>query len=244
MIYEAVPGRHYYGMPIGILKFGENTGASIPGCVGNATTFSFPVLPKPVEGLTFAAVCRKDKEALPRIIETAKWLEFQGVKAITANCGFFAFYQREVADAVQIPVFLSSLLQVRFLEMGLGGNGKIGILTANSDALDRVFLAGVGISEHSPILIRGLQDKPFFRSHVINEEPILDAGAVCLEVVEAAEELRSLNPNIKAFLLECSELPPYAHAIQEKLHRPVYDYTTMINYIFSGIARKPFDGLY
>ena len=45
---KAIGGRHIYGYPIGILML-ETRFPRIPGDIGNATTWDFPVLYKIVE---------------------------------------------------------------------------------------------------------------------------------------------------------------------------------------------------
>jgi len=42
---------------------------------------------------------------LAPFIEGAQRLESEGVRAITGSCGFLAIYQKELAAAVDIPVF-------------------------------------------------------------------------------------------------------------------------------------------
>ena len=87
-------------------------GPFIPGDVGNATTYRYPVLFKVVKGLTFDRVLAADKEVEADIIEAARELERFGVRGISSDCGFLVQYQRAVASAVRIPVFMSSLLQI------------------------------------------------------------------------------------------------------------------------------------
>src|SRR5919198_842274 len=45
-------------------------------------------------------------------IQGARELERGGVRAITTNCGFLAMFQRELAAAVSVPVFTSTLMLV------------------------------------------------------------------------------------------------------------------------------------
>lgn len=241
MVFNATPGRFYYGVPIGVLKFEDALGAAVPGAVCNATTFDFPIILSPVKGASFERIYSKDMSILPAAIEAAKWLETQGVRAITTSCGFWAYFQREIAEAVDTPVFLSSLLQVPFMCQGLSKTDKIGVLTATAKYLDSDFLQAVGVDE-SRIVVRGLEDKPYFRSHVLDEEPEINTDEICKEVVDAAEELVRQNPSIKMMLLECSELPPYAAEVQKKINMPVFDFYTMIDYLYTGTVRKPFDG--
>jgi hypothetical protein len=57
---------------------------------------------------------------LPPIIKAAKKLESLGCRAIIGECGYFAYFQREVATSVKIPVFMSSLLQVPLAQQIVG----------------------------------------------------------------------------------------------------------------------------
>jgi hypothetical protein len=62
------------------------------------------------------------------------------------------------------------------------------------------------------------------------------------ETVQVTKNLIDKNDNIKAILFECTDLPPYAAAVQEATGLPVFDFTTLINYVFSGLVRTRFDG--
>jgi len=50
------------------------------------------------------------------------------------------------------------------------------------------------------------------------------------------------NPEIKAILLECTELPPYARAIQKAVGMPVWGFSGMVNWVCSGVVRRDFSG--
>ncbi|MDR1045160.1 MAG: aspartate/glutamate racemase family protein, partial [Candidatus Adiutrix sp.] len=77
-----------------------------------------------------------------------------------------------------------------------------------------------------------------------DEEPLLDSELIEAGVVERARALVEKNPEIGPILLECSCLPPYAHAVQAATGRPVFDFITMINYFVGSQFRKAFGGFY
>ena len=62
------------------------------------------------------------------------------------------------------------------------------------------------------------------------------------ELVGVAREVVSKNPDVGAFLLECTELPPYAWAIQKAVRLPVFDFTSLINWVYNAVVRRPFAG--
>lgn len=240
MIYKARKGQVCYGEAIGILML-DFFAPFIPGDVGNASTYSFPVRYQLVENLTFDRLLNKDETALKPLIEAGKELVKNGVRAITADCGFFALFQREMANELEVPVFMSSLMQVPFISSMIGNNNKVGIITATSNGLDNSFLEAVNIDTET-IYIKGLENKEHFRKLGIEESGILDVEKVETEVVSAAQEMVKEEPKVKAILLECSMLPPYGEAVQKAINLPVFDFITMINYVYSAVVKKKFEG--
>ena len=99
-----------YGHAVGILLL-DYRGPFIPGDVGNATTYGFPVIFKLVKGLTLDRVLAGDVACEAAIVEAARELESHGVRGISSDCGFLIQYQEAVKKAVKVPVFMSSLLQ-------------------------------------------------------------------------------------------------------------------------------------
>ena len=92
------------------------------------------------------------------MIAGARELEREGVKAITGDCGFMAIYQKEVKESVNIPVFLSSLLQIPFIKATLPEDTEIGIITANSRSLTPNVFKKIGVKDDS-VVIFGLRDR-------------------------------------------------------------------------------------
>lgn len=242
MKFTARINQYSYGQAIGILQFGDCRRAFIPGSVGNATTYRYPVLFKEVPGLSFQSLLSRDRKMWEPILEAALWLQRSGVRAITSNCGFFALWQKELSEALQVPCFLSSLLQVPMLSRSINKNEKVGILTADSRGIDEGLLQAAGIGPDMPIAIQGMQDYENFRKNYIDRQPELDSDAAGDDIVAAAKKLVSEYTEVKILLMECSEMPPQALRVQEATGLPVYDFITMIDFVFSGLIRKPFEG--
>ena len=123
-------GRSVGGAPIGILQFLADIPMQ-PGNVGNASTFDFPVIYRQVEDIDVEAlvVGRSSEEDLSKFIAAAKDLEAQGVRAIAANCGFWANWQKEISEAVEVPFVSSSLTQLPMLLNLLPKSKKVMVLT-------------------------------------------------------------------------------------------------------------------
>ncbi|SCY90958.1 aspartate/glutamate racemase family protein [Alkaliphilus peptidifermentans] len=241
MIYYAKPGQVSYGEAIGIILL-DSVAPFIPGDVANATTYSFPVRFRRVPGLTVKRILSHDLTALDAVLEAGLELKREGVRAITSDCGFMALYQKQLVDQLKLPVFLSSLLQVPFMERLIAANEKIGIITVNSNALSEGILELCGAALPGRIAIQGLQNASYFSSAFIEEVGELDFKKVETEVVAAATSMIKKDPTIKLILLECSVLPPYGSAIQMATGLPVFDFVTMINYIYSVVVKNRVTG--
>jgi len=232
----------WYGIPIGILILNA-TYPCIPGNVGNATSFPFPVRYKEVsEASIDGLINKRDPALIQPFVDSARELEAEGVRGIAGACGFMALFQREIAEAVQIPVCMSSLLQLPFIRQILPRKQTIGILTANAGALTERHFQSVGVQDQNGLIIRGLEDSTEFREAVLEEKGTLDSELMEREVVERAKELRASNPELGAIVLECSDLPPFAHAVQEAVSLPVFDFNTMIKHLQTAVVQYPYHG--
>lgn len=242
--YRVRPGADRYGFSIGILLVDCST-PFIPGDVGNATTYSFPVLYETVKGVTLERLINQGDETLvDSIIEAAKRMERMGVRAITSDCGYMVRYQQKVAAAVGIPVILSSLVQLPLLERTIGSERKIGIICANKQRLTPKLLQTAGLSSPDKAVIYGLEDQPNFRAPMLDEIDPLEPEKIGPEIVETAQAMIKAHPEVGPILLECSNLPPYAHLVQEATGRPVFDFITLINLFHNAGVRQPFHGFY
>jgi hypothetical protein len=149
-----------------------------------------------------------------------------------------------VAEALGIPVILSSLLQVPMLLNTLGDTGKIGILCADKQRLTGDLLKGASIIDRDRTVIYGLEGMPYFRKAILEEIGHLDYNAIEKEVLQISNELISDNPDVRIILLECSNLPPYASAIQKATGLPVFDFISLIKYLHEAFHRVSFCGTY
>ncbi len=241
MIYEVVrQSQSWYGETIGILILNAAY-PCIPGNVGNATTFSFPVRYEEVTGATIDLLLnRRDPSLEKSFVEAAQRLRDRGVRAITGACGFMALFQRQVAAALDIPVFLSSLMQIPFIHQITGK--PVGIITADASCLTPAHFENSSIPTDLPLAIAGMEDQQEFREAILEEKGTLDSACIEREVVEVARKLVEENPRVGSILLECSDLPPYAHAVQSATGLPVFDFVTMIEYVHRALVRMPYRG--
>ncbi len=238
-------GRPFYGEAIGILL--NKTRAPLPpGNVGNASTYDFPVRIKNVEDFPSDWWCDEEGPSPRRqkkFIEAARRLEQEGVRAITTGCGFYAIFQQEASKALRVPLFTSPLLLVPLVSRMIGGKKKVGILTAGAKYLKDSFLRNVGIDGSVPVVIAGMEEMKEFPTVMNREERLVtDTNILEEEVVTVATQLVKENPDIGAIVLECSDMPPFAAAIQEAVNLPIFDFITFINMVYLATVKKRYEG--
>jgi hypothetical protein len=253
MVYGFMPGPEQVDTPVSVLKGQAIAGSAIgilvldlwypymPGNVANASTFSFPVLYKILEGSTGPQILTGDPVLLDMIVEGGKELEKQGVRAIIGACGYFGNFQNEAAARLDVPVYLSSLLQIPIIRRGLKPNQKAGVICAVADSLTPRLLSQCGVDDLADIVIAGAQDLSEFKN-IIQSTGHFNSYKLEQQLVGLAKQFVSDNPDIGAILLECSDMPPYAWAVQNAVGLPVFDFITLINWVYNAVVRRPFAG--
>jgi|SRR5882672_6382730 len=232
-------GKALYGAPLGILML-EARFPRIPGDMGNATTWPFPVLYRVVRGASpEKVVLQGARGLLPDFIEAAQDLVRLGAEAITTNCGFLSLFQNELAAAVAVPVATSSLMQVRWVQATLPPGKHVGVLTISGSTLTPAHLESAGVPLDTPVV--GTENgREFFRVLIKAEKDDMDIELARQDIVDAGKQLVARNPDVGAIVLECTNMPPYSAALQAEVGLPVYDIYSMINWFHAGLRPRSF----
>lgn len=240
-IYRARSSPPWCGITIGIIVLDEMIPRVI-GSVGNSETFKYPVRYKTVEDATVERLLyQMDFTMKDEFIVAAQTLVNEGSHAIVGSCGFMALFQQKVREAVDVPVMLSSLMQLPFIASSISKNLKIGVITANAESLTPRLLDSAGIDiDFSRLCIYGLQEKTEARHVLLEESGILDKDRLKFEVLETTQLMIDEHKDLGAVLLECSELPPYSADVMEIVQRPVFDFITMIDYLHASLRQHSY----
>ena len=229
-------GQNIYGFTVGVLML-DTRFPRIPGDMGNATTFPFPVRYHRVSGAVPDLVVRRGAEGLrDAFIEAARHLEREGVGAITTNCGFLVKFQTQMAAAVRVPVFTSSLLLVPIVHRLLAPARRVGVMTVNAPSLTPEHLAGAGIGPDLPLAVVGMETEKEFTRVMLDDELELDVDAARDEHVRVARRLVSEHPDVGAIVLECTNMPPYANDIRRETGLAVFDITSLVRMAHDALA--------
>ena len=215
-------------VPAGLKQLGDITGNST-----NPDSYPFPVKLVEVKGANVETVItHPSKKLLADMIEISKELiEKEGIRAITTSCGFNAIFQKPMADALSVPVFTSSLMQVPFVQQLIGAGKKVEVITANKGSLTEEHFRACGIGPEICPVVVGLEEAEEWSKIFDKPDESFDLEKVENEIITAALGGIEENPSVGAIVLECTDLPPFARKIGRATGLPVFDFSSMMGHI-------------
>jgi hypothetical protein len=239
-----------YGMGLGIIILDE-VYPGFPGDVRNASAYPFPIQFEIVKDVDIPRlVFEEDKSSCLEPIKTAaKNLENMGCRAIAAECGYFAYFQKEIAAHVDVPVFMSSLLQVPWAQQLVGPDKVVGVLAALKQYMTDAHLAAVGIQPGSNFVVGGAMDDrrcPEFDNLWIGdlrpEIPQANYEKAEKDFVEVVTDFYNSHANMGAMVLECTGFQVFGRAVQRAIDIPVFSWGTLLDYAFAVTVHRDFYG--
>ena len=231
-------GKTVFGATLGILMLNTRF-PRIPGDIGNAGTWPFPVQFGIVDAATPDRVVRGDAEPLFEDFVTAgQALVRTGCDGIATNCGFLIPFQDRLSDALGVPVATSSLLQVPMVEQTLPKGRRVGILTISVETLTDEHRRAAGIAPGTPVFGTGAGSE--FTEKILSDADDIDFGKARAENIQAARNLIGAHPDIGAIVLECTNMVPYAADIRRITGRPVYSIYSCLLWFQAGLLPRRF----
>ena len=231
-------GKGLYGARVGILML-ETRFPRIPGDMGNARSWPFPVLYKVVPGASPQRVVREKSAGLKEaFLDAAAELVRLGADGITTTCGFLSLFQRDLAAHVGVPVAASSLMQVPLVARTLPPGRRVGVLTVSAASLSAEHLIAAGADPDTPVA--GTDNGREFTRVLIADEGRLDVGAAEADILDAGDVLVARHPEVGAVILECTNMVPYAAALRDRLRLPVYSIHSFVTWFHAGLQPAEF----
>lgn len=233
-------GKTVYGASIGILMLNTRF-PRIPGDIGNASTWPFPVQYKVVRDATPDTVVRRDPSGLlDAFVDAGRELIEMGCDGIATNCGFLVPLHSELSLTLGVPVATSSLLQAPAIQKMLPAGQRVGIVTISSETLSSAHLEAAGIPEETPVAGTGAGSH--FTKRILGDASEIDFDIAREENVAAAKSLVSENPDVGAILLECTNMVPYTADIRRATGRPVFSIYTYLLWFQAALMPRQFQG--
>eukprot|EP00429_Kryptoperidinium_foliaceum_P051093 CAMPEP_0176105734 /NCGR_PEP_ID=MMETSP0120_2-20121206/53059_1 /TAXON_ID=160619 /ORGANISM="Kryptoperidinium foliaceum, Strain CCMP 1326" /LENGTH=691 /DNA_ID=CAMNT_0017439851 /DNA_START=65 /DNA_END=2140 /DNA_ORIENTATION=+ len=231
---------------LGVVRLDYNYPPSA-GDIDHPGSYDYDVIFRCVPGLTFEmAQSGRMTYAVQKEFENAiKWLESKKVSGITGDCGFMMAFQPIARDIATVPVFMSSMVQCPMVSVAFDKYDQILILTANSKTLGPqkdVLLNHCGFDvDDDRFVIAGCENVPGFDAVAKGEK--VDVEKVTPGIVKMVKGILENQPSLRAIILECTELPPYADALRAEFGLPVWDAITCADFFISARKDNPRFGL-
>ncbi|PSN82452.1 hypothetical protein B9Q11_04300 [Candidatus Marsarchaeota G2 archaeon ECH_B_SAG-F08] len=212
---------------LGVIKL-DTRFPRVLGDAGNPKSYPCAVRIKTVKGATVDKVLSENLEErlVNSFVKAAKSLEAQRVVGITTTCGFLVRLQNKLTRVVEKPVLSSSLLQLPLILSILPKRKIVCVITADSTKL---------ALNKKRVHVVGMQNMKEFKSAILGNSSTLNTKKLKEEVVAVAKRALRKNKNIGCFLLECTNLSPYAKAIKRATGLPVFDHNTMVRWFLSAL---------
>lgn len=235
-------GKSIYGAALGVLML-EARFPRIPGDMGNATTWPFPVLFRVVRGASPERVVLDGARGLlDAFVDAARDLVDLGAEGIATNCGFLSLFQRELAAAVRVPVATSALMQVPLVQATLPPGKRVGLVTVSAGSLTPAHLDAAMVPRDIPVV--GTEGgREFFRVLIRAEQQDMDVDLAAADILDAGRTLLHRHPEVGAIVLECTNMPPYAKHLHEALGVPVFDIYSLITWFHAGLRPRDFGAM-
>jgi hypothetical protein len=234
---QAHGGKTVYGACVGILML-ETRFPRIPGDIGHAATWPFPVLYKVVRGATAERVTTarandRSTGLLDAFLAAGAELVQDGADGITTSCGFLSIYQRELAAHCGVPVAASALMQIPFVERLLPPRKRVGVLTFSAALLGPDHLAAAGAAPDTPV-VDAERGREFWR--------VIAGGEMTLDISAARQDTRGRRRARRGApgSPRRTNMVPFARALRQRLQMPVYDIYSLVTWFHAGLSPRGF----
>lgn len=198
------------------------------GDIGNPEGFESPLIYKTVKDASPERVVReKMPQLLDPFIQAGRELVGEGAKLLTTSCGFLVLFQQTLEDVLPVPVITSSLLIVPDLITQYGA-GSVGILTISKSSLSEDVLSAANIACGVPIA--SPPEGSVFVDAILGNQIYFDPTSVRNEIIDAATTLKRQHPELKAIVLECTNMAPFQRDIERVTGLAVYSLNTVLSH--------------
>ncbi len=196
----------------------------IPGDIGSPETWRAGLDIHMVPELTVERVINSDPGATDMTAVEAAMDRARG-DILTTSCGFLSYWQDRLAARTARPFVSSALLALPDLR-GRFPDDELAILTFNADVLTSpAFAPSLGGFAG---LVAGLAKESHLRQVIANDLPALDVQRAEDEILRLVDGLCAAG-EVKALLLECTNLPPYKQALKARFDFEIFDILTLID---------------
>ena len=213
----------------------------LAGDIGRPDSFAFPVLHRVVAGAGVEHIVT-DKP-LPSslaeaFLEAAQQLQRQGAPLIATSCGFLSSLQAPLQRQLQVPFLSSALLLLPLLRAQYGADAKIGVITFDAERLNAAHIP-LPPSELVSLCIVGLKPDDELSRVIKHNQPRLDRRLCERQILARVRELHRAQPELRAIVLECTNLSHWKKQMRRLTGLPVFDLVDLIAFFADSFSPSP-----
>lgn len=196
------------------------------GHIANARTFPYGVRYAVVKSITDPNA--DEQTVIEEIKEKVLQLEVEGCRFIVSDGGIFGKYQKLVAATVDLPVFMTPLMQLKWIKIGLKSDENILILSDLPAAKAAEVFQACGVPEE-------IYDNAVYFQ--------VDRSKMDAEAIYAYLEQNNVlaENNIKAVLLD-TQVFAGAGCVKDRLGVNVWDMFKLMGYVKKAVCQVPREG--
>lgn len=197
------------------------------GHIANARTYPFHVRYGIVESIAEQSA---DAAAVAEEVKHASLqLEIEGCRFIVSSGGKFGKYQKLVSDVVDLPTYMTPLMQLKWIQIALRSEESVLILSDLCQAEAKEVMEACGIGEDA-----------YGKCVYIQTDPnTMDAGSL-LENLAQSNAITSNN--VKAVLLDTQVFAGKEELLKERFGVNVWTMNKLMRYVAKAVGQKPRHG--
>jgi hypothetical protein len=129
---------------------------------------------------------------------------------------------------------------VPWILTGLSPDQKVAVIAAKKEVVTDFVFSQIDLPDRSRVVLDDAWDCPEFQAMVSPDG--FNPKVLGEQLAEKAKSIIESHPECGAILLQCSDLPPFAHLIQCATGLPVFDGLSLIRWGWSAAVRRPYRG--
>lgn len=208
----------------------------LPGDIACPDTYARPVRIQTITNANVNAVVSPDPDQFNlSLFEHAVCTAKESV--ITTSCGFMIYFQDYLDNRTE-QTFVSSALTALPSLRTRYADDEILILTFDADTLASPAYASSLDGFSGPIV--GINKSGHLYTTIKQDCSQMDAELVRAELAELADQILACQPQIKAILLECTNISPYKVVFRSIFEGEIIDSLSVLERLSPGLVKTEF----
>ena len=208
----------------------------LPGDIASPDTYLLPVRLQTIAGADVDAVVTHTPQAFD-LTAFEQAVEAASEPLLTTSCGFMIYFQDHLSRLSRAPFVSSALTALPSLRARYPDE-EILIVTFDAATLTSPAYAACLDGFSGPVA--GLAESSHLYQTIKQDHDQMDAGRARAELAQLFSQQLACQPQIKAVLLECTNLSPYKVVFRADFDGELVDALTLLERQSPGLVKPEF----